>query len=255
MNEKYIYIYNNSFLSLLNLIKTLFKNKIVPQDIKPQDYSPSLFDKIVNLDIKEDEQVIEDIINYLSSNILNTLYYVYLSSNEHKELIIYYFWGHSLKYKNKIFYMRNLKSVNAALKISKYVSRENHRLKGFLRFKELSNRILYAEIAPENNIIFLLSKHFRKRLNNEYWMIKDVKRNIYCLYDKKDCFFVDGQNFEIGPKQWSMDENNIQSLWKTFYKTIGISQRKNKRCQMNFMPKKYWKYIIEMSEDDEESYN
>ena len=37
-----------------------------------------------------------------------------------------------------------------------------------------------------------------------------------------------------------------QELWKSFFKTIGINERKNKKVQINFMPKKYWEYIIEM---------
>ena len=41
--------------------------------------------------------------------------------------------------------------------------------------------------------------------------------------------------------------------WQTFYNTIGIKERKNSRCQMNFMPKKYWPYIIEMSGENEKS--
>lgn len=34
-----------------------------------------------------------------------------------------------------------------------------------------------------------------------------------------------------------------------FFKTIGINERKNKKVQINFMPKKYWEYIIEMEDE------
>lgn len=50
-------------------------------------------------------------------------------------------------------------------------------------------------------------------------------------------------------------EENIKKLWTTFFNTIGIKERRNKRCQMNFMPKKYWKYIIEMEGAYEKSNN
>ena len=40
-----------------------------------------------------------------------------------------------------------------------------------------------------------------------------------------------------------------QELWKSFFKTIGINERKNKKVQINFMPKKYWEYIIEMEDE------
>ncbi|MDE5539720.1 MAG: TIGR03915 family putative DNA repair protein, partial [Bacilli bacterium] len=155
----------------------------------------------------------------------------------------------SLIYKNKIFYMHKISWVNNALKISKYVSRENHKLKGFLRFKELKSGALYAEISPTNNILPILVKHFRARLKNEYWLIKDTKRNILAIYDKKEVYLVDGEYFNFIIDDYSEYEENIQDMWKSFYKTIGIESRKNDRCRRNFMPKKYWKYIIEMSEE------
>ena len=147
--------------------------------------------------------------------------------------------------------MRNLKYVNKALNIAHYVKREAHRMKGFVRFKELSNNILYAEFAPENNIIFLIAKHFKKRLANETWIIKDIKRNIVCLYYEKKLKFL--WNATINLNSFTNEELTIQELWKNFYKTIGIKERQNDRCRMNFMPKKYWKYIIEMSDEIEKS--
>ena len=44
------------------------------------------------------------------------------------------------------------------------------------------------------------------------------------------------------------NEKNTQDLWITFFNTIGIKERKNSKCQMNFMPKKYWSNIIEMED-------
>ena len=43
-------------------------------------------------------------------------------------------------------------------------------------------------------------------------------------------------------------EENFEDLWKTFFDTIGIKERENKRCQTNNMPKKYWQYMIEMED-------
>ena len=44
-----------------------------------------------------------------------------------------------------------------------------------------------------------------------------------------------------------------EKLWKEFFNTIGIKERKNLKCQKNFMPKKYWKNIIEMEKENERS--
>ena len=253
MKTEYIYLYNNSFISLLNLIKELVKNKIIPLNIKNLDYQKTLIDEVIYLNIEEDENIINEFINKVGIDIFNTIYYVFLSNNENKEIIIFHFFIHSLKYKNKIFYMRNIKSVSEALKISKYVGHENHKFKGFLRFKELENNVLYAEFSPENDILFLLSKHFEKRLKNEYWIIKDVKRKIVSIYDKKEFIILNDDEFVIHTSNLSSEEEHIEEMWKSFYKTIGIKERKNERGRMNFMPKKYWKYITEVIDEYEKS--
>lgn len=248
-----IYIYNNDFISLLNLIDILIKNNIRPGNIKNEYYTPTLLDNIINLEIKNNFQVVDKYIKFVDKNIIKQLYYVFLSTDDNKELIIYYFLLNSLKYKNKIIYIRNLKCVDKVLKISHYVSREAHKLKGFTRFKELENKVLYAEINPENNVIEILSSHFKNRLKNELWIIKDINRKILSVYDKNEFYIVDESEFKLLDFTLSDNEESIQNMWKSFYNTIGIKERKNDRCRMNFMPKKYWKYILEMSDENEKS--
>ena len=245
---EYVYIYNNSFLSLLTLISYLIKNKIKPYKIKDDSYIPNLLEEIINFNLEDEKNIINNINQEFGSFVLKVMYYVYLSNNEKKELIIYYLFRNSLKYRKTILSYRNLNCVNEALKIFKYVGNENHKLKRFLRFKELKKGILYAEMEPTNNIIELLSFHFKKRLRGEYWIIYDKKRAIYSIYDKKDFYLVKKEdvNLEI---ELDDKELNFESLWQEFYDTIGIKERKNDRCRMNFMPKKYWSYILEVRDE------
>lgn len=251
--SNYIYLYNQNFISLLNLIKYLLTNKLLPINIKDISYQPNLFEETLNPEISQDDKVINEIISATSFNIFNIIYKVFLSNEENKELIIFYFILHSLKHKNKIFYMRNIKSVGEALRISRYVGHEAHKMTGFLRFKELKGNVLYAEMAPENDVLFLISNHFKKRLRNELWIIEDTKRNLMSIYNRKDFMIVSSKDFVLLEKELSETEEDIEELWKNFYKTIAIKERTNSRCRMNFMPKKYWKYIIEMSDELEKS--
>ena len=247
-----IYIYNN-FYDLLNLINKLINNNIKPDNIKNINFSPTLFDNLIKLDLKNDESIINNTIKKIGYTNFNIIYKVFLSEYDNKELIIYYYYKNSLKYKEQTIYMRNIKCVNLSLKIAKYVGSETHKLKGFLRFIELKNNVLYATIEPTNNVLELLSIHFKKRLKNEYWIIEDKKRNIISLYDKNDYTIINSNDFKISTNELSKNELNIENLWINFYKTIGIKSRKNERCRMNFMPKKYWKYIIEMSDEYEKN--
>ena len=248
-----IYLYDGTFSTLMDLITQLLAFKTKPLNICNQNnYLPSLLDETIELKLDNNFDISKI---KVTKNILKTIYYVYLSTDEHKELIIYYFLLNGLKYQDKIFTMRNLKCVNSTLKIAKYVSNENHKLKGFLRFQELENHILYAEISPTNNVLELLSIHFMKRLKNEYWIIKDVGRNTYSFYDKQKYYIIADENINLKTLGAIEKEKEVENLWVTFFNTIGIKERKNTRCQMNFMPKKYWKYIIEMEGAYEKSNN
>lgn len=245
-----IYVYDNNFVSLLSLIEFLINNKIKPLNIKDIYYNPNLFDNLIHLKLDNN---INNLIKILGNLNFKIIYYVYLSNHDNKELIIYYYVLNTLKYRNNVINMRNLNCVNMALKIFNYVKRENHKFKGFTRFKELKNKVLYAEINPENNILELLSYHFKERLKNEYWIIKDVNRNLISFYNKNEFEIFNSDNINILDIELSEDEEFIKTLWKNFYNTIGIKERANNRCRMNFMPKKYWKYIVEVSEYEKNS--
>jgi probable DNA metabolism protein len=44
---------------------------------------------------------------------------------------------------------------------------------------------------------------------------------------------------------FEQEEEFYQTLWKQYFKSIAIEGRINPRLQMQHMPKKYWKYLIE----------
>ena len=240
--NNFVYLYDGTFNNLLNLIYYLIINKIKPnQIINERKYCISLFDNVVKPNIN---CVFE--IYLIGKENFRLCNYVFRTSYEYKEILIYYFILNAFKYKDKTKYMRNLICVNRTLKLANYVSRENHKMKGFLRFTETKKGFLYAEVEPENNILDLIAFHFKKRLSNENWVILDKKRNRLCFYNKKDLFIVKKSDIASIKIEISKNETEIENLWRCFFNTIGIKERENKRCQMNFMPKKYWKNILEM---------
>ncbi len=247
-----VYIYNDTFLSLLALSRELYKLNIRPFAIKNTKYSLSLLDNSILLEQNE-LNIISYFLKIVSKDILKTCYYVFLSKDENKELIIFYFLLNAIKYSNKVYYMRNLNCVVKALQISNRVSRELHKFKGFTRFKEFKNGVLYAEIEPDNDILYLLSIHFSKRFKNEVWIINDKRRKMLSFYDKKKFDIISDTKVSIDSDNFSQEEGNIEELWKTFYNNIGIKERKNDRCRMNFMPKKYWKNILEVEDINEKN--
>jgi len=239
-----VYLYDGKFKSLIILIIELLKFKIKPFNIKSEsDYNANLLDEIVFLKLNDANL---KFLTKLPKSVLKVANYVFLSNAESKEMIIFDFIKQAFKYKNEVFRYRNIDSVNEAIKISRYVGSEAHKMKGFLRFKQINNKFYYAEFEATNNIIEILAIHFKTRLSVEPWIIYDVKRKKYAIYDLKKIIYITEEealklNLEI-----DSNEKEMEDLWKTFFKTIAIKERKNLRCQMNFMPKKYWNHLIEM---------
>ena len=241
--SNFIYLYNGTWEDLLKLIFWLLKEKRKPlqimEEIKYENnllsspFKPVIDPKILNFK------------KNVSKEVLKISYYVFLSSEKEKELIIYYFLLNSLKYQKEVIYMRNLRCVNKALAVSKRVSREAHKWKGFLRFKEMQNQFFYAEFNADNNILGILANHFTKRLPKENWVIKDEGRDILCIYDQTRLYFLEGKDIQLD-LNLNTKEKNTEELWKSFFKTNAIKERENRKCQQNFMPKKYWQNILEM---------
>lgn len=248
-----VYLYNGSFISLLTVINYLLKNNITPYLIKEQDnYEENLLDKTFYMNANDElaNELVGKIIKCMPYTSLHHIYYSYLSGEDNKELAIYYYIKNGFKYSYHINELRNLKCVNKVLSMSKYVGSEAHKLKGFVRFREIDKGFLYAEVAPNNNCISILANHFVSRLKCENFVIKDVNRNIICVHENNSDSYklYDGREYKITNLMISVQENMYQELWKHFFKTIAIKERENKKCQMNFMPKRYWKYILEMND-------
>ena len=123
-----IYIYDGGFISFISLVVELFKNKIIPDDIKLIDsYDKGLFDNEIILRIENESENIELLKTKISKQALYGIYNVFLSENKNKEMIIYNFLINYFKYGNKVFNMRRIDSVNETIKISKYVRGEAHK--------------------------------------------------------------------------------------------------------------------------------
>ena len=44
---------------------------------------------------------------------------------------------------------------------------------------------------------------------------------------------------------YSEKEENFRKLWRGYYEHMAIQERLNPDLQRNFLPKKYWAYLVE----------
>jgi len=123
------------------------------------------------------------------------------------------------------------------------VGGEAHRFKGFIRFKELSDKTLYSRIEPDHNILPLVTSHFRARLGAFNWVIHDARRGKAALYFKGKLAYAPltaARALEFDGK-----EEAVQALWRHFFKTIAIKERLNPGLQRQNVPLKYRRNITE----------
>ena len=72
--------------------------------------------------------------------------------------------------------------VNQTFSLARGAGNEYHHLKGFTRFEELENTILYSKIAPKNNILTFLMVHFADRFPMEDFLVFDAGRYLFGIH-------------------------------------------------------------------------
>lgn len=242
------YLYDGSFDGLLTIVFDCFVNKTIPLQIFPtHSYVYNILDtvQLIETDDMKAQRVFKGIEANISYDVLYNAYQAFLCECgwEQKELQILKFLYHGFEIGPSINTMLSIDYVLNVHKMKKRAFGECHRLKGLLRFIEIGNNLYYSSIHPDNNIIEPLGQHFIRRLQSQNFIIHDKIRNIAFLYNSKEYQIVDSKDFVI--PEISNTEKLYQDLWKLFFQTISIKERKNARCQMQYMPKKYWQDLIE----------
>lgn len=138
--------------------------------------------------------------------------------------------------------------VHTAFSLARAVEREIQHLKGFVRFEELENGILYARIGPKSNALTFLMPHFADRLPIENFVLYDAKRNFFGLHPAgKDWYLFQGEETgESASFLRSENEEAYRELFCGFCRTIEIKERRNLQLQQNLLPLRFREYMVEL---------
>ncbi len=244
--QNLIYLYDGSFEGLLTIVFNVYVENVFPQVIVSEEkYIPNILDttKIIETNFEKSQRIFNGIVKNISYDALYHSYYAFLSNDENKEINIVQYLVYGFHVGPKINTMLSVNFVANVHYMRKKMLHEAHRLKGLLRFQEVNKNLFYASIHPDNNVIETVGHHFIRRLPTQNFIIHDKNRNILFLYNTKDYCIVPAENFNI--PQITDEEKKYQKLWKSFFETIAIKERKNSKLQMQFMPKKYWQDLVE----------
>ena len=129
-------------------------------------------------------------------------------------------------------------AVSDALEVIRQVQRESQFMIQFIRFADIGNGLYYAHISPKANVIPLIMGHFADRYSIQPFIIHDSGHCLSGVFDMTKWWLVEG--VPQGISMSASDEDMYQELWRRFFKTIAIPERRNPTVQRSFMPKRFW---------------
>jgi probable DNA metabolism protein len=134
---------------------------------------------------------------------------------------------------------------------SKHVSHEKHQMEAFVRFQENTDGLWTATIAPAYDVLPLIAPHFRARYADMDWLIADLRRG-YGLHHRGGKvvpvqFIHEPDTVLPSPHiEAAAHDSAYVMLWKTYFRSVDIPERRNLSLQMRHMPKRHWRHMIEM---------
>ena len=130
--------------------------------------------------------------------------------------------------------------VRQAMQWAQDVRRDSHKMKAFLRFREVpgAQDSFVAWFEPEHRIVDRVAPFFARRFAGMRWAILTPEAS--ALWD--------GEVLRFGPGGAPGDapaEDAGEDLWRTYYAHIFNPARLNPRMMRQEMPSSYWKHLPE----------
>lgn len=243
------YLYDGSFEGLLTAIFYAYSNKDEVMISRKNHYTPHLFFEPHDIITEEDkfDRVYNSILTKLSSATLKRVYLLYLSELEDADTLAFNYLKLCYTYSDDINLAKNNDTIISVDTYCRKVTLESHRFKGFVRFNEVSPGIYYSKIEPDHHILPLIMNHFIQRFSDQHFIIHDSRRNVAIIYNKEESLLKELSTNESSQLVQCIIEDEFAALFKSFYHSINIVERKNSKQQLRYMPKRYWKNLVELN--------
>ena len=133
------------------------------------------------------------------------------------------------------------RDVADALERVKNVSRASHKMKAFVRFRQVQDDRGEAWVAwfePPHRVLEKTAPFFQRRFTTMRWSILTPDGSA----------FWDGETLRFGPpatRDMAPDEDEIEDFWKTYYASTFNPARLKVKTMQGEMAKSYWKNLPE----------
>lgn len=246
-----IFSYDGTFEGFLSAVFDSFAMKVIPSDIViNDDLEPSLL-KIhyIETDSEHAKRVETGIREKLGETVLNMVKRAYLFDGEGKEISILLFIKKAFAEGRTIGNRIGEETVNKVYKMCVAVNNEAERFRQFTRFSD-SNGALVSVIHPKHFVLPLIKSFFCARIKNEHFMIYDAEHGAALIHTPERTAIIPVENLELPETEDSFYKN----LWKSYYRHIAIASRYNPTCRRAHMPKRFWQYLPEVSDELESGF-
>lgn len=236
--------YDGSFFGFLTLIYYAFKEQIFPETIlTPETSIESLFPSRW---IETDEFLANRVKNRLTVCLRKDNFQFIMDgfycSLKGKEGCLLEAIAISLHTADSLENHLGHPSILALQKSIKALFSEVHLFTGFVRFEYIGN-FLYSKIKPKHFSLPYLCPHFAERFPQETLMIYDETHKLLGMIEQGMISFM--ENVEAPVLKSSDSEQEVQENWQKFLEAVTIDERKNERCQLSHLPKRYRGNMIE----------
>ncbi|MDR0811691.1 MAG: TIGR03915 family putative DNA repair protein [Paludibacter sp.] len=248
------YLYDKTFDGLLTCVFEAFSRKQQPDKIVSGDFALPMFSEAFTVitDEQKSERVSRALAKKLSRSAMEMLAVCYLAEMAEVEMAIFRYASKAVVAPASIEMNFADEDVLYLSKIYKKVTREEERMRQFVRFQKTADGMFFAVMEPLCNVLPLTAKYFQSRFADQQWIIYDARRRYGLYYDLQKVETVSFDNPEtlINAANLPQDkldsaEIDFQNLWKDYLAAITIRERHNPRLQQQFMPKRFWKYLVE----------
>ena len=248
-------LYDGSFDGLFTAVFEVFEYRFDDAEIISKNHYTEAHIFAVTHEVITDEHKASRVLKKLEQNLgkegIRTMMKLYFSENKQFERLVLSVVRQSIeKPQQNILQNYADDDVLEISKICKSVGREIHRMHAFIRFEKLKDEVYFAKISPDFNVLPLIWKHFLARYKDQKWMIFDLKRHYGIFYDLQQIQFFYPEEYHRKKIEKSEllhheDEKNYQQLWQRYFVKTGIPERRNMKLHIQWMPKRYWKYLTE----------
>lgn len=261
-----IYVCEDSLTGIFSGIYEVWKSKMTAEEAGLEvgdSFERRLFCEYIFCKAEERKAlvVIRMIQKNLGADVYEKISYALLSADRRKAEMVFRAMLEAKKLSRKDRLMEHLgnEAVRAVFGMYRQVENEAHHYKGFVRFRELKNKTLFAKIEPKHAVLPCIAEHFADRFPQENWVIYDKTHEVFLIHEKGKRYYFLQQYMcmkgDSGSAQniagvFSEEEMDYEALWKEFVRSISVAERENRALQNQNLPLRFRTNLVEFSKEE-----